>query len=235
MVRIRRVFVAYPKGAWSRAAAAEAPMVSMILRDTVDAALADPGAAEGFRRRVSVLAAAQGVALGAEDEAAIAEMGARYVRETVRLIESCATAAGQARADAMMKPLTGAAEGFFLRPPPGLPEPRGLLGMICAAFLARSTLSAVSEATRLRRGFPLIAADPHPEAGTIRTLLGEGLARSLDAMVEDAHAAPGLRHFANMAWSLQNSLHATGRISEWGPTWADEMARRSARIGFRLT
>lgn len=208
-------------------------MVSLMLRDIVDTSLAAPAAADGFRRRVAALAEAQGVPLADADQAAMAEMGARYVRETVRLIESCATAAGQARADKMMKPLTGAAEEWFLRPLPRQPS-GGLFGMIAAAYLARSTLRAVSEETRLRRGFPLIAADPHPEAPAIRAILGAGLARSLDTLVDERIAATGLRDFANRAWGLQNSLHATGRISEWGPTWADEMARRSAEIGFRL-
>lgn len=209
-------------------------MVSMMMRNLVEAALTAHGSRDKFADRIICLAEKQDVYVDENDIAAMAQLGERYVRETLRLLESCLTAAGQARAENMLQPVVGQCERFFLQPSRGLPDQLGLLGMICNAYQARGLLTSVSEQTRMVRGFPLIASDPHAEIDIIRSLIGVDLAEDLDGLVDEASTDPQLRFVANGTYVLQNSLRATGQVGDWSPSLEDEMSRCSEALGLAL-
>ncbi len=206
-------------------------MVSMMMRNIVESALSGHEAQNRFTQRISKLAESQDVFLSENDMLALAQLGERYVRETIRLLESCVTAASQARADDLLKPVVSQCERFFLQSCPGVPDQRGLLGMMCNAYLSRELIARLSEQMRVARGFPLIAADPHPEAEIIRRIIGTELTGLLDQSVEDCTAQPQFRFLSNSAYSLQNSLRATGRTGDWGGSLHDEMAQYGKALG----
>lgn len=209
-------------------------MISMMLRNLVMNALAGPEGRIEFEERVTGLARAEGVELDETDLRELAALGERYVRETLRLMESCVTAASQARAERLLQPLITAAEGFYLRPCRYTPDQNGLLGMICESYQARRLIDKVSESMRHVRGFPLIAKETHPEAGLIRSLLGLDLAADLDEAVDEKLLSPDLRYTANHAYGLTGSLRATGSVSDWSVSLADEFSSLAASLGLRF-
>ncbi|MEM7544342.1 MAG: hypothetical protein AAF367_02305 [Pseudomonadota bacterium] len=209
-------------------------MVSMMMRNLVEAALTAHGSRDRFADRMTKLAEQQDVYVDDNDVAAMAQLGERYVRETIRLLESCLTAAGQAHAETVLQPVISQCERFFLQPSRGLPDQVGLLGMICNAYLTRGLLYDVSEQTRMMRGFPLIAADPHAERGIIRRLIGSDLTEDLDMLIEEAATNPQLRFIASGTYVLQYSLRATGQVGDWSPSLQDEMSRCGAALGLSL-
>ena len=62
-------------------------MVSMMMRNLVMSSLAAPDAVERFEDRMFDLAASQDIDIQAEDVAGLEDLGERYVRETLRLLE----------------------------------------------------------------------------------------------------------------------------------------------------
>lgn len=209
-------------------------MVSMITRELVETALASRESAERFARRMAAEAASQEVRLSEADLGALAKLAGRYVRETIRLLESCATAGAQARADDVMKPVVSVAEGFFLKPPYAAEEPRGLFGVICASYACRAALKSMSERTRSLRGFPLLANDPHGEAAMIRRVIGSSVAARLESEVEARLSDPRLRSATVGLHRLVGSLRASGGASDWGVPLEDEMTRFGAQTGFAV-
>jgi len=205
------------------------------MRNLIESSLSAHGAQMLFGDRMTKLADAQSVYLSPNDIKALAQLGERYVRETLRLLESCVTAAGQARADDVIRPVILQGEQFFLQPSPAIPDQAGLLGMMCNAFLARELIAQISERTRAMRGFPLIAAAPHPEAEVIRRIIGAELAQQLDQIVAECLDAPRLRFLGNSTYQLQNSLRATGRVGDWSVTLEDEISQCSSSLGLSLT
>ena len=209
-------------------------MASTMLRNHVISALGDPDAGEMFEDRMFAFAAEQGIDIQAEDVAGLEDLGEKYVRETLKLFEACLTAAGQAKAMNIFNPVVSACEQFFLKPDARVPDPKGLLGLICHCHAARALLALVSEKTRNIRGFPLLATDPNSEAEVIVSLIGAEQAAILDQIVEAAFAAPTVRYSMNAAYTLSGSLRATGRMSEWGERWEDAARAFGEEIGLRL-
>ncbi len=210
-------------------------MVSMMLRSLVMASLDAPDAVERFEDRAFELARDQGVDLRAEDVAGLEDLAEKYVRETLRLFESCVTAADQARASDLFRPVIAACERFFLQPAPGIEDPRGLYGMICHCYASRALLAMVSERARGVRGFPLFASSPNAEADVIVSLIGPDQAASVDRIVETAVATPAVRFALNSAYRLAGALRATGRLSEWDARWEDVTRAFGDEIGLRLS
>ena len=210
-------------------------MVSMMLRNRVMTALESEEAVDRFELRVFDLASLKQVAISAEDVAGLEDMGERYVRETLRLLEACVTAADQAQAPDIFPPVIAACERFFMEHDGRAPDPNGLLGMICDCYLARGLLAEVSRQTLQIRGFPLLASDPHSEAPIIRRLVGVEIAEALDEIIEDAFSRPEIRFAANGAYGLTGSLRATGRVSDWEASWEEQMASYGGSLGLALT
>lgn len=210
-------------------------MVSMMLRNCVMNTLDAVDAVERFEARVFGLAAEQGVALTAEDVAGLEDLAERYVRETLRLLEACVTAADQARARDMFAPVLSVCERFFLQTDPRIPDQGGLFGLICDCYLARSLLSQVSERMRLIRGFPMLATNPHSEAGIIESLVGRDVTTLLDEIVHGVAATPAIRFAPNGAYQLIGPMRATGRVSEWEARWEDLVADYSRATGMAFT
>ena len=210
-------------------------MISMMMRSRVMKALEAEEAVDRFELRVFDLASLKQVAISAEDVAGLEDMGERYVRETLRLLEACVTAADQARAPDIFPPVISACERFFLQHDPRIPDPNGLFGMICDSYLARGLLAAVSQQTMQIRGFPLLATNPHTEAPVIRRLIGAEIADALDEIIEDAFASPEVRFAANGAYGLTGSLRATGSASDWEASWEEQMASYGGSLGLALT
>lgn len=206
-------------------------MISMMLRNLVLTTTADSGAKAAFRVRLATLAASQKADLSDDDVGALTELGERYIRETLRLLESFATSAGQARAEPIASPIVQAAERLTLQPDPSIPDQGGLLGLICSCYLSRELVAKVSEQTRMMRGFPLVASDPHSERAIIKSILGADLAATLDALLEDKMMDPSLRFIANGAYGLNGSLRATGRVSDWAASWEEDVRRCGAAVG----
>ena len=149
-------------------------------------------------------------------------------------MENCEVAARQARVEAMFDPLIDACCRFFLNSHPETPDERGLLGMVCDSFMARSLLSIASDRMRTVRGFPLLASDPHSEEPVVRSLIGPKLADKLYSIAETAHDSPQILFYTNNAYLLQNSLRASAALNEWGASWEDDTVRFAASIGLKL-
>lgn len=209
-------------------------MVSMMMRELVETALKSQTSKTRFAAKMADEAVRQGVYLSDDDLDALCRLASQYVLETVRLLESCATAGEMARADHVTKPVVAAAEAIFLHPCAAVETPRELFGAIACSYACRAFLSHLSERTRMVRGFPLLATDPHSEAQMIRRLLGEPLAARLDAEVERSLDDPRLHAATNGVRLLVGSLRASGRVSDWGDRWEDEMSRFGAATGFAL-
>lgn len=210
-------------------------MVSMMLRNRVATALNSEEAVDRFEQRVFDLASLKRVAISAEDVAGLEDMAERYVRETLRLLEACVTAADQARAPDIFPPVISACERVFTSPDPRIPDQNGLFGMICDCYVARGLLAAVSRQTLQIRGFALLVTDPHTEAPVIRRLIGVEIADALDEIVEDLFSRPEIRFAANGAYGLTGSLRASGRVSDWEATWEEQMANYGGSLGLVLT
>ena len=207
----------------------------MMMRNRVLSELSREGARGAFNRRVAHLADDSLLELADDDIAALAVLGDRYVQETLRLLESCVTAARQARADAVIAPIATACERFYLEPPGFDPDHPGLFGLACSSYLARELIACVSDQTRRLRGFPLIASPPHPERDIIAAMLGRDLAAQLDRIVEDAFARPDLRFACNGAFALNGSLRASGMESDWDASWTEDARRYGAEVGISFT
>lgn len=203
-------------------------MISMMTRNLVETALTSRPSKDAFAQRMGRLADDRYVALSKDDLVALTALGARYVRETLRLLEACATAGSQARADHVVAPMVQAGERLFLGPSAAAPPADTLFGALCRSYLIRCSVAALSEQTRRVRGFPLLSTDPHSEAPMIRRLIGADLAARLDAEAEEVVQDPALQAAARGAFCLAGSLNATGRVNEWGARWEEEMSRLGA-------
>lgn len=210
-------------------------MVSMMMRNLVMSSLSAPDAVERFEERMFDLASQQGVMFRAEDVAGLEDLGERYVRETLRLLEACVTAADQARIREMIAPVMSACERFFMQHDQRVPDQGGLFGLICNCYLARGLLELVSEQNRQNRGFPLLATDPHSEAEIIISLIGEDVAEMLDGVVDEVFMSPQIRFAAKNIYGLTGSLRATGRVSEWEDRWEERIAAFSRETGIAFT
>ena len=210
-------------------------MVSMMMRNLVMSSLSAPDAVERFEERMFDLASQQEVDIRAEDVAGLEDLGERYVRETLRLLEACVTAADQARIRDMVAPVLAACERFFMQHDQRVPDQGGLFGLICNGYMARGLLELVSEQTRQNRGFPLLATDPHAEAEIIISLIGADVAETLDVIVDEVYLTPQVRFAAKNIYGLTGSLRATGRVSEWEARWEDRIAAFSAETGIAFT
>lgn len=206
-------------------------MISLMTRNCIESALAAHSADDKFGDRIKAIAASQDVLIDDQDVSELADLSGRYIRETIRLLESCCTAAAQARADGLFNPVVGACERFFLQPVDAAPDQGGLFGMVCNAYLCRAVLSLVSESIRQNRGFPLVVADPHSEAPIIRSLIGAEIADALDEAAAEAYAAARLQFIGNSVYGLTGSLRASGRVSDWGASWEEEMSSFGASLG----
>lgn len=209
-------------------------MIPSMVRNQIESSLSSHKGRAAFAERLNAVADEQGVFLFSDDLEGMFVLMERYVRGTLRLMENCEVAARQARVEAMFDPLINACCQFFLNAHPETPDPKGLLGMVCESFLARSLLSIASNRMRTVRGFSLLATEPHSEEAVVRSLIGSKLADRLHGIAERAHDSPQILYYSNNAYLLQNSLRASAALNEWGATWEEEAVRYAASIGLKL-
>lgn len=209
-------------------------MISSMVRNQIESSLNAHKGRAAFAERLNALAEEQGVFLFSDDLEGMFVLAERYVRGTLRLMENCEVAAQQGRVEAMFDPLIDAGCRFFLTPHPDTPDPRGLLGMVCASFLARSLFAIASERMRTVRGFPLLGTNPHSEAQVVRSLIGADLADRLHEIAETAHDSPQILFYTNSAYLLQGSLRASATMNDWGGTWEDDAISFAASVGLKL-
>lgn len=205
-------------------------MLPMMVRSQIDAALSAPDARDAFASRMTALADRQGAELDEEDLNDLADMAERYVRSTLRFLESCATAANQAKVERMFEPMIGAATRIILETASG-GRGAGLFGMLCDSYAIRAMFSMASERARMYRGFPLFSTDPHPEAEIVRAMIGVHIADSLDELAEDALEMPQIRVALANAFALPGSLRASGRVDDWELGWEEEVVRFGRAVG----
>lgn len=210
-------------------------MLSMLLRNRVMSALDAPEAMDRFEDRIFDLAAMKRVEMAAEDVAGLEDLAERYIRDTLRLLEACVTAANQAQAIGLFNPVVTACEQVFLRHDERIPDENGVFGMVCDCYVARELIASVSKQTLAIRGFPLLATDPHGEVEIIRRLIGAELCEILDDIVDEMFNQPAIRFSANGAYGLSGPLRATGRVSDWGASWEEQMADYGGSLGLALT
>ena len=209
-------------------------MIPSMVRNQIESSLSAHKGRTAFAERLNALANEQGVFLFSDDLEGMFLLAERYVRGTLRLMENCEVTSRQARVETMFDPLIDAACRFFLNPHPEAPDPRGLLGMVCDSYLARSLLAIASERMRTVRGFPLLATDPHSEAQIVRSLIGAQLADRLHSIAETAHDSPQILFYTNSAYLLQGSLRASAALNEWGASWEDDAIAFAASVGLKL-
>ena len=209
-------------------------MIPSMVRNQIESSLNAHKGRAAFAERLNAVAEEQGVFLFSDDLEGMFALAERYVRGTLRLMENCEVAARQARVEAMFDPLIEACCRFYLNTNPETPDPKGLLGMVCDSFLARSLLSIASERMKTVRGFPLLATNPHSEEPVVRGLIGADLADQLREIAERAHDSPQILYYTNNAYLLQGSLRASAAINEWGAAWEDDAIRYAASIGLKL-
>ena len=209
-------------------------MIPSMVRNQIEASLSAHKGRTAFAERLNAVAEQQGVFLFSDDLEGMFTLAERYVRGTLRLMENCEVAARQARVEAMFDPLIEACCRFFLNSHPETPDQKGLLGMVCDSFLARSLLSIASDRMKTVRGFPLLATEPHSEEPVVRSLIGAELADRLHEVAERAHDSPQILYYTNSAYLLQSSLRASAALNEWGAKWEDEAIRFASSIGLKL-
>lgn len=209
-------------------------MIPSMVRNQIESSLNAHKGRAAFAERLNALAEEQGVFLFSDDLEGMFVLAESYVRGTLRLMENCELASRQARVERMFDPLIDAGCRFFLNPQAETPDPKGLLGMVCDSFLARSLLAIASERMRTVRGFPLLATDPHSEAQVVRGLIGAKLADRLHSIAETAHDSPQILFYTNNAYLLQGSLRASAALNEWGATWEDDAIKFAASVGLKL-
>ena len=209
-------------------------MTPSMVRNQIEASLNAHKGRAAFAERLNAVAEEQGVFLFSDDLEGMFTLAERYVRGTLRLMENCEVAARQAQAERMFGPLIDACSRFFLDSHPETPDQKGLLGMVCDSYLARSLLGIASERMRTVRGFPLLATNPHSEEKVIRNLIGAELADRLYSIAETAHDSPQILFYTNSAYLLQNSLRASAALNEWGASWEDDAIRYASSIGLKL-
>ncbi len=209
-------------------------MIPSMVRNQIESSLSAHKGRAAFAERLNALAEDQGVFLFSDDLEGMFVLVERYVRGTLRLMENCEVAAQQAHVEAMFDPLINAGCRFFLNPHPETPDPKGLLGMVSASFLARSLFSIASDRMRTVRGFPLLATDPHSEAQVVRSLIGARLADRLHTIAETAHDSPQILFYTNSAYLLQGSLRASAALNEWGASWEDDAIAFASSVGLKL-
>lgn len=210
-------------------------MLSMLLRNRVMSALDAHEAMDRFEDRIFDLAILKRVEMSAEDVAGLEDLAERYIRDTLRLLEACVTAADQARAIGLFTPVVTACEQVFLRHDPRIPDENGVFGLMCDSYVARELIASVSRRTLAIRGFPLLATDPHVEREIVRRLIGAEFSDVLDAIVDDLFEQPAIRFSANGAYGLSGPLRASGRVSDWGASWEEQMADYGGSLGLALT
>ena len=209
-------------------------MIPSMVRNQIESSLNAHKGRSAFAERLNVIAEEQGVFLYSDDLEGMFTLAERYVRGTLRLMENCEVAAQQSRVESMLSPLIDAGCRFFLNSHPETPDPKGLLGMICDGYLARSLLAIASERMKTVRGFPLLATDPHSEGLIIRRLIGAKLADRLYEIAETAHDSPQILFYSNNAYLLQGPLRASASMNDWGGAWEDDAIRFANSIGLKL-
>ncbi len=209
-------------------------MIPSMVRNQIESSLNAHKGRAAFAERLNEIAEDQGVFLFSDDLEGMFVLAERYVRGTLRLLENCEIAAQQARVESMLDPLVGASARFFLNAPPDAPDPKGLLGMVCASYLARALLATASERMRTVRGLPLFAVKPHSEEPVVRSLLGARLADRLHEIAETAHDSPQIRFYTNNAYLLRGSLRASAAVNDWAGAWEDDAIRYASSIGLKL-
>lgn len=200
-------------------------MISTMVRNQIEFALNAHRGRDYFNARMRAMASAQDIGLSDEDLGDLATYGERYVRATLRLMEACDVAAGQARVEPLLEPVLNACTRFFLEPEDGAPDQSGLFGMMCDAYLARQLIAGASAKFQDSRGFPLLASDPHAEEAIVRNMIGAKLAETLSQIAGRALDGPQVRFALSNAYGLIGSLRASARASEWGGSWDEEEPR----------
>ena len=209
-------------------------MIPSMVRNQIESSLSAHKGRAAFAERLNAIAEDQGVFLFSDDLEGMFVLAERYVRGTLHLMENCEIAAQQARVESMFDPLIDACGRFFLHSHPETPDQKGLLGMVCDSFLARSLLAIASERMQAVRGFPLLATNPHSEAQVVRGLIGATLADRLHQIAETAHDSPQIRFYTNSAYLLQGPLRASAALNESGSAWEDDAIRFATSIGLKL-
>ena len=210
-------------------------MISTMVRTRIETALSARNGGTEFLKRMDRIAASQDAFLDDDDRADLAEFGARYVRGALRMLQSCDTAASQARAGQLVAPVLEAAESFFLRDDPDQTWGDGLFGALCCAYAAREVVARASEIMRNIRGIPLLATDPHPEKEVVEAMIGAETVAILSAMVERAVSTARVRHAIQNGYSLQGSLRASSAVDDWAAPWEVDVARFGEAIGIEFT
>lgn len=206
-------------------------MFTTMARNRVEAALNAPRALGYFTARMRALAAADGVDLAEADREALCQYGAHYARGSLRLLESCAVAAGQARLTEAIAPLLATAAAAFTEPPAEAPDQDGLFGVVANAYLSRRIVEGASARFEARRGFSLFSSDPHPKARLVRQMIGEDLAEMLDARAAATLARGDIRLAIHDLSALQTPLRASPRLSEWEADWEDGIGDLARAVG----
>lgn len=209
-------------------------MISSVVRGHVDTVLAGDVCLMVFGDRIDRLSETQGVHLTDDEIRELAALCHRYVNETLILLESCGSAAAQARAEALVEPICETGLKIFSAQSEAEAMATGLFGLICDAYIARELIARVSRHMQLTRGVPLLATDPHPEEGIVRGILGPRLATELEDVAVDLTETQRLKTALANAYLLQNPLRATIGDGGWGANCADDMARFCVRTRLRL-
>jgi len=109
-----------------------------------------------------------------------------YIQQVPAFLEAVYTGSERAGIIEYVGPFLQIAEDYFLNPPEGVDENRGLDALMDEAYLAHRLLEELNDRYILKAGIPMIPMNMTVANLIIHNLIGEPFANKLDMLVEDA-------------------------------------------------
>ena len=109
-----------------------------------------------------------------------------YIQQVPPFLEAVYMGSERAGIMEYVRPFLQIAEDYFLNPPEGVDEHRGLDALMDEAYLAHRLLEELNDRYILKAGIPMIPMNMTIANLIIHNLIGEPFANKLDMLVEDA-------------------------------------------------